>query len=40
MERDSDGDPRAVEIAWRAVPEVREAEEAVRALAAKAGRTI
>jgi hypothetical protein len=40
MERDSDGDPRAVEIAWRAVPEVREAEEAVRALAARAGRTI
>jgi hypothetical protein len=40
MERDSDGDNRSIEIAWRAVPAVREAEEAIRALAARAGRTI
>lgn len=40
VERDSDGDPRSVEIAWRAIPEAREAEEAIRALAAKAGRRV
>ena len=40
VERDSDGEPRSVEIGWRAVPEVREAEAAVRELAGKAGRTV
>lgn len=39
-ERDSDGDPRAVEVRWPGIPAVDQAEEAVRLLAASMNRTI
>jgi hypothetical protein len=38
--RDSDGDARSVETAWAGIPDVRQAEEAVRELARKVGRTV
>lgn len=40
VEVDSDGDPRSIQVAWRGIPAVREAESAVRVLAAAAGRVV
>ncbi|WP_293860414.1 hypothetical protein [uncultured Alsobacter sp.] len=40
VEVDGDGDPRSVQVSWRGVPAVRAAEDAVRALAAQAGRVV
>jgi hypothetical protein len=39
-ERDSDGDPRSVEVPWIGIPGVRDAEGAVRQLAEASGRRL
>jgi hypothetical protein len=40
VEVDSDGDPRSIQVAWRGIPAVRDAEAAVRQLAAASGRVV